>query len=227
MSDVLSERTWFTRLKATLVTEGWQPLAIKLWPARLIFFKRVNRLFLTLAIETSRSDGPKVTASLYLAPSFSWPLAGGDYPSQAYLRVGELVSHDEYPHLGLPAPISEDDIDAWWPGYSERSLVGLASAIKLAESRFLQQAEIESLVENSERLQGHLKLVYETMSALAGGRLGPLPHKIKIDPSVPLEWYQAAARVLALRGEIVRSEKVKFIAEDAWCLASATAPRRQ
>lgn len=221
MSGALTERAWFSRLTANLIAEGWQQLAIKLWPARMVFFKQVSQLFLTLAIETSKSDGPKVTASFYLAPSFSWPLAGGDFPPQAYLRVGELLSHTEYQHLGLPAPISTEDIDAWWPGYSDRSLKGITDAIRLAEPRFLKQEGIEGLVMNCKRLQQHLALVHKAISATGGGKRADVPKKTKIDQSVPVEWYHAAAWVLAELGENPTPEKVKFIAEDAWCLKNA------
>lgn len=223
---LLTERTWLTKLAKNLIAEGWRQLAIKLWPARLVLFKRVNQIFLTLAIETSKSDGPKVTASFYLAPSFSWPLAGGDFPPQAYLRVGELLSHDEYPHLGLPPPISSEDIDAWWPEYNERSLKGITDAIRLTEPRFLQQDGIEGLAMNCERLQQHLTLVRKVISLSAGGEgaatmVPMVPQKTKIDPSVPISWYHVAAGVLAERGECPTSEKVKFIAEDAWCINEA------
>ena len=48
-----------------------------------------------------------------------------------------------------------------------------------------------------------------------------VPQKTKIDPSVPIEWYHAAAGALAERGERPTPEKVKFIAEDAWCINEA------
>lgn len=210
----MSSARWFSELTQFLQKEGWRPAPVREPSARLMFYKWVDGLLLTLAIETSKRHRDTITASFYLGQTFSWPLLGGDIPGASYARIGRFLRHDEYSDLSLPPPPSAELIDVWWTGYYPRTLDGFVEAIRRALPRFLAQPGLADGARNSRTMQKRLQQVSKVRENARQVVAGEAPPpKVKVNSAVPMHWYSVAARIL---GDDATTDRIKWVTEDAW-----------
>jgi hypothetical protein len=200
-----------------LTKEGWGIVPLTEAPATRLYYRRVDGLVLLMALETSRRDRTRFTGSFYLGRSFTWSYAVDDFPRDAYRRIGHFIQGTERADLGLPQAANEA-VEAWWTGFSEENLDGLARAIAVGFPRFLSQTEIADRVLQSRVLSEHARLLASVQRAVAEQRGIDEPPGVKHDGAVPLSWYRAASQVARDEGNVWHNKDgVKFIAEDAWC----------
>lgn len=209
--------SWLARLSKNLQIAGWAPVPGSTAGAKAAHFKFIDRLVLTLAIEASNRDRDRLTVAFYLAPTFSYPLGGGDCPIEAHRRIGRLINHEEYPALHLPPPRTDLHVDAWWEGHSDEVLSGVLSAITLAEPRFLNQTRLLEGIAKSKTLGDRLLNVRQVLAAFDADERLPVDGLIKMSAKVPVEWYGAALAVLSKGpAEKTMAQRAKPLAEDAW-----------
>ena len=219
--EKLPTSRWLANLKEELIARGWATPSISYPSAKCMFYQCMDGLILSLIVETSRRYKETFTASFYLGQTFSWPLAGGDCPPDAYRRIGDLLRHEEYGELNLAEPRSTADVDAWWTGYSSSTLSGLVEAISRGRTRFLAQPGLAESVNASATLSRRFEDVSQVRKLAPNEACLAMPANVKKNPAVPAEWYSVATRVL---GDRVTPERVKWVAEDAWNYENTSGP---
>jgi hypothetical protein len=225
MSEVsvsYSKKQLLQKLGAGLCKLGYSETPLNTGMFEGLYYKQVEELILTLAIELSRIYTDRFTASFYLAPSFELPYYRyGPVLEIAYQRIGRFLRPDERLLLLEPEFCAPGVIDAWWIGFAPQSVACFLKAIELCEPRFLAQESLFEKVRTSEDAHewiSTLEKVKQLASTLESApcTLSRQPKKYSKDVSPAYYWAAELVLIQKFGAKTVSHDGVRRVAIDAW-----------
>lgn len=171
--------------------------------------------FLTLGLVISRYYDAKFTASFYLSKTTIWSAMWGDIPKDSYKRVGSFLTKEERKALLSDEDVQERINDAWW---NDDSISDFITTIRITENRFLQQVDLLNKIEMSSEVKKLAFFSSQVIKELNNGQdiyMYSFTPKKEFD-GIPLQWFEAAERVLFKESAILNANTVRRLAIDAW-----------
>ena len=105
----------------------------------LLCTKRLTSWFCLLVWSFLADYSDRFSGSFYLSKTYDWAYIVRGFPMEGFQRVGHFLSADERVELLDSEFCIPGVVDAWWIGYSNKSILRFASAVATGEPRFLGQ----------------------------------------------------------------------------------------
>jgi len=214
----LTKKKLISLTKKGLSYLGYTPIKTTIIPAQGLYIKTVGELYLSLGLTIHRFYDCKFTGDYYLSKITSWATYWGDIPKNSYCRVGQFLTEEERGDL-LHKDQSKVGIDAWWDLDDEGAVENFLEAVRITESRFVNQEGLIDAIAHSKDIDEMWKLGQSTLdivtaNALSAGDFKFTPNK-SID-DIPLEWFMAAEQAIKTEGIILNVNTVKNLAARAY-----------
>lgn len=189
--------------------------------AQGFFVKKLdNSLYLSLGLTIHRFYDSMFTGTYYLSPTTRWGTIYQDIPRESYERPGKFLTKTEHQLYLNDEQNREGVIDVWWDGFCDEKIRNFIKVIEITESRFANQPELITAINNSLSVQELAKLAKETHDHVLKNRID---NNLNFQPSkevdgVPFVWYKAAETVLKKKDTSILLNKntVIGLASDAW-----------
>lgn len=187
--------------------------------AALVMHKHIDQLVLSLGVEFSRHYSDRFSGSFYLSRSYDWAYIVRGFPLEGYQRVGHFLSADERVELLDSEFCVPGVVDAWWIGFSDRSILRFVIAVETSEPRFLGQNGLFDRIVSCDGLLAHEELLREVISCVEPEQAssGDSRQRQQITSKIPLAWFKAAESVLCRRRpDAVTKKYIDLVAVGAW-----------
>src|SRR5215472_10548696 len=220
MPQSFPKSRFIKEISAYMAALHYGPVPGPLKTCAALFYKKIDDLVLTVGLEFSTRYKERFTASFYLSKSFHWGYMLPGFPKRAFERFGKFLEAPERKHLLDPFFAQPGVVDAWWIGFTSGSVESFLEALRLTESRFVEQPGLSDEVRNCEELKKHLVMVGEVVSGRRALK-GPPPNLVhqpsRYAPPIPREYYWAAELVLAKHEPGLASVSfTDLLAVDSW-----------